>query len=74
MPTFSHLEQALLNSNANVAAGTSGSVTVYYFEKGMALLARDDDLALESFQRLGNRRPIRFEVYGFDGFGDTGNS
>ena len=67
LPTFGHLEQTLLNGNANVATRTSRSVTVHDFEKGMALLSRDGNLTFEPLQRLGNRRPIRLEVYRFDG-------
>jgi len=71
LSSFGHLEQALLNRNANVAARTGGSVPVYDFEKGMALLPRDGNLTFEPLQRLGNRRPIRLEIYCFDGSGNT---
>ena len=54
LAAFRHLNQPLLNGNADVSALAARSITMYDFEKGMSLLSREADLTIQPLQRLRN--------------------
>jgi len=63
---LSHLVQAPLYRDANVASGTSRAISVDEFQNCASLLAGQRKFAIQALQSFMNRRHVGLEVDGFN--------